>query len=68
MTLSPGSAVSPFKLGYLSRAYSAVKTGILNPAINSLLCRIRHTNTLVISDRGFPFWPQDRDGRHFVRR
>ena len=35
-----------------------LKTGVLNPAINSLLCRIRHTNTLVISDRGFPFWPQ----------
>lgn len=34
-----------------------LKTGILNPAVNSLLCRIRHTNTLVISDRGFPFWP-----------
>ena len=33
-------------------------TGILNPALNSLLSRIRHTNTLVISDRGFPFWPQ----------
>jgi D-ribose pyranase len=35
-----------------------LKTGILNPAINSLLSRIRHTNTLVISDRGFPYWPQ----------
>src|ERR1700691_4075580 len=35
-----------------------LKTGILNPAINSLISRIRHTNTLVISDRGFPFWPQ----------
>ncbi len=35
-----------------------LKKGILNPAINSLLSRIRHTNTLVISDRGFPFWPQ----------
>jgi D-ribose pyranase len=33
-------------------------TGILNPALNSLLSRIRHTNTLVISDRGFPYWPQ----------
>jgi D-ribose pyranase len=33
-------------------------TGILNPAINSLLSRVRHTNTLVIADRGFPFWPQ----------
>lgn len=35
-----------------------LKTGILNPAINSLISRIRHTNTLVIADRGFPFWPQ----------
>jgi D-ribose pyranase len=32
--------------------------GILNPAINSLLCRVRHTNTLVIADRGFPYWPE----------
>jgi len=35
-----------------------LKTGILNPAVNHLLSRIRHTNTLVIADRGFPFWPQ----------
>jgi len=35
-----------------------LKGGILNPAINSLLSRIRHTNTLVIADRGFPYWPQ----------
>jgi len=35
-----------------------LKTGVLNPAINSLLSRVRHTNTLVIADRGFPFWPQ----------
>src|SRR5271169_131064 len=34
-----------------------LRTGILNPAINSLLSRVRHTNTLVIADRGFPFWP-----------
>ncbi len=33
-------------------------TGILNPSVNSLLSRVRHTNTLVIADRGFPFWPQ----------
>jgi D-ribose pyranase len=33
-----------------------LKTGILNPAINSLLSRVRHTNTLVIADRGFPLW------------
>jgi len=35
-----------------------LKTGILNPQLNHLLSRIRHTNTLVIADRGFPFWPQ----------
>ena len=35
-----------------------IKTGILNPAINSLLSRVRHTNSLVIADRGFPFWPE----------
>ena len=35
-----------------------LKTGILNPQILSLLARVRHTNTLVISDRGFPFWPE----------
>ena len=34
-----------------------LQRGILNPAINSLLSRIRHTNTLVIADRGFPYWP-----------
>lgn len=34
-----------------------LKSGILNPQINSLLSRIRHTNLLVISDRGFPYWP-----------
>ncbi len=31
--------------------------GILNPHVLSLLARVRHTNMLVISDRGFPFWP-----------
>ncbi|MDQ2732462.1 MAG: RbsD/FucU family protein [Armatimonadota bacterium] len=34
-----------------------IQTGILNPAINSLLSRVRHTNLLVIADRGFPYWP-----------
>jgi len=35
-----------------------LKSGILNPQVLSLLARVRHTNTLVIADRGFPFWPQ----------
>lgn len=35
-----------------------IETGILNPQILSLLARVRHTNTIVIADRGFPFWPQ----------
>jgi len=34
-----------------------LKHGILNPQLNSLLSRVRHTNTVVIADRGFPFWP-----------
>ena len=34
-----------------------LKSGILNPQLNSLLSRVRHTNTLVIADRGFPYWP-----------
>lgn len=34
-----------------------LRSGILNPAINSLLARVRHTNMLVIADRGFPYWP-----------
>ncbi len=34
-----------------------LKTGILNPHLLSLLARVRHTNTLVIADRGFPSWP-----------
>ncbi len=32
--------------------------GILNPQILALLARVRHTNALIIADRGFPFWPQ----------
>jgi D-ribose pyranase len=34
-----------------------LKTGLLNPSILSLLARVRHTNLLVIADRGFPHWP-----------
>ena len=35
-----------------------IERGILNPHILDLLARVRHTNTLVIADRGFPFSPQ----------
>jgi len=35
-----------------------LQTGILNPQILSLLARIRHTNTLVIADWAFPYWPE----------
>jgi D-ribose pyranase len=34
-----------------------LKSGILNPHLLSLLARVRHTNWLVIADRGFPSWP-----------
>lgn len=32
--------------------------GIINPQLQHLLCRIRHTNALVIADAAFPFWPE----------
>ncbi len=32
--------------------------GIVNPLVNALICRVRHTNMLVIADAAFPFWPQ----------
>src|SRR5215831_12834294 len=35
-----------------------LNTRILNPGLLSLLARVRHTNAVVIADRGFPFWPQ----------
>jgi D-ribose pyranase len=35
-----------------------LNTKVLNPHLLSLLARVRHTNALVIADRGFPFWPQ----------
>lgn len=31
---------------------------ILNPELAALFARFRHTNTLVICDLGFPFWPE----------
>jgi len=45
------------QISNLKSATIMLKTGILNPQINSLLSRVRHTNTLVIADRGFRFWP-----------
>lgn len=35
-----------------------LQSGILNPHVLSLLARIRHTNTLVIADWAFPYWPE----------
>ena len=35
-----------------------LQTAILNPALLDLLARIRHTNTLVIADWAFPYWPE----------
>ena len=31
--------------------------GIINPDLLSLISRVRHTNTIVISDAAFPYWP-----------
>jgi len=38
------------------------------PQINSLLSRVRHTNTLLITDRGFPYWPTIRNRGSFLGR
>lgn len=35
-----------------------IQQGILNPDILHLIARVRHTNTLVIADWAFPFWPE----------
>jgi len=35
-----------------------LKHGLLNSNVLELLGRFRHTNTIVIADRGFPSWPQ----------
>jgi len=32
--------------------------GIINPHLLSLAARVRHTNSIVIADAAFPFWPQ----------
>ena len=48
-SFNPGDP-GPTQIGMLN-------TGILNPQLLSLLARVRHTNALVIADRGFPFWP-----------
>jgi D-ribose pyranase len=35
-----------------------LQSGILHPQLLSLISRVRHTNTIVIADYAFPFWPQ----------
>lgn len=35
-----------------------IQKGILNPHVLDLVARIRHTNTLVIADWAFPYWPE----------
>ncbi|HAV65584.1 MAG TPA: transport protein RbsD/FucU [Verrucomicrobiales bacterium] len=34
-----------------------LQSGILNPALLSLVGRVRHTNTIVVADHAFPSWP-----------
>jgi D-ribose pyranase len=40
------------------KARAMLQAGILNPGVLDLVARIRHTNTLVIADWAFPYWPQ----------
>lgn len=48
--LPPENATNPAELMLIQ--------GIINPQLSSLLCRIRHTNALVIADAAFPFWKE----------
>lgn len=38
--------------------HAMLQTSLINPHILDLIARVRHTNTLVISDGAFPFWPE----------
>ena len=38
--------------------YIMIQTGIINPHVLDLIARVRHTNTLVIADWAFPYWPE----------
>jgi D-ribose pyranase len=56
----PWKAIGGIRIGnnrYYERQSTMIIKGILNPQILSLIARVRHTNTLVIADRGFPYWP-----------
>ena len=44
--------------GDIGKLRRMLKSGILNPRINTLLSLVRQTNTMVIADRGFPFWKE----------
>jgi D-ribose pyranase len=57
---SPWKAIGGIRIDnnrYYERQSTMIIKGILNPQILSLIARVRHTNTLVIADRGFPYWP-----------
>jgi len=54
----PWSAAFAVHILLFGRLLAMLITGILNPYLLSLLARVRHTNSLVIADRGFPCWPQ----------
>lgn len=38
--------------------FTMLQTSIIHPGLLNLIARIRHTNTLVIADAAFPFWPE----------
>ncbi len=47
----------PVVHAHIAELRQRLESGILNLAINALLSRVRHTNMLVIVERGFPYWP-----------
>jgi len=57
-TIFPWNAAFGLYILLASRFISMLTGKILNPHLLSLLARVRHTNSLVIADRGFPFWAE----------
>jgi D-ribose pyranase len=51
----PWNGASALYILLTGRLISMLTGKILNPHLLSLLARVRHTNSLVIADRGFPF-------------
>lgn len=56
--ISPWNPAPAVRMLLPGRFIPMLTSNLLNPHLLSLLARVRHTNALVIADRGFPFWTE----------